>query len=436
MEARVARYENEYLSVDALQALQLKRLVQVSRHVYDHVPYYRTVFEKIGIEPGDIRSLKDFRKLPFTDKETLRQHYPFDMFAVPMNQVQEIHASSGTTGKPTVVAYTSGDLKIWSEVMARSILCAGGTKEDLVQNAYGYGLFTGGLGVHYGAIEMGAAVVPMSSGMSKRQLQLMQDFGTTILTCTPSYSIYLAEQAREMGLDPRKSTLKIGILGAEPWSEGMRREIEAAWDIKAYDIYGLSEIIGPGVAVECCGQNGLHIWADHFLPEVIDPANGKPVPEGKDGMLVITTLTKQATPFLRYATKDIVSITHEPCPACGRTAPRISRIKGRTDDMLIIRGVNVFPSQIETVLLNIEEIAPHYQLVVSREGALDELEVQVEVEDSFFSDEIRVLEALEQRIRKEIEAVLGIQVRVKLVEPRSITRSEGKAKRVVDTRKI
>jgi phenylacetate-CoA ligase len=436
MEARAVKYENEYLSPDALQALQLKRLVQVSRHVYDHVPHYRTVFDKVGIQPGDIRSLKDFQKLPFTDKETLRQHYPFGMFAVPMNRIQEIHASSGTTGKPTVVAYTSGDLKIWSEVMARSILCTGGTKEDLVQNAYGYGLFTGGLGVHYGAIEMGAAVVPMSSGMSKRQLQLMQDFGTTILTCTPSYSIYLAEQAREMGLDPRKSTLKIGILGAEPWSEGMRREIEAAWDIKAYDIYGLSEIIGPGVAVECRGQNGLHIWADHFLPEVVDPATGKPVAEGKDGMLVITTLSKEATPFLRYATKDIVSITHAPCPACGRTSPRISRIKGRTDDMLIIRGVNVFPSQIETVLLNIEEIAPHYQLVVSREGALDELEVQVEVEEKLFSDEIRVLEALEHRIRKEIEAVLGIQVRVKLVEPRSITRSEGKAKRVIDTRKI
>jgi phenylacetate-CoA ligase len=279
-------------------------------------------------------------------------------------------------------------------------------------------------------------VVPMSSGGTQRQLQLMQDFGTTILTCTPSYSVYMAEQARAAGMDPRHSTLRIGILGAEPWSEGLRREIESAWDMKAYDIYGLSEIIGPGVAVECPGQNGLHVWSDHFYPEVIDPDTLLPVPDGSDGMLVITTLTKRATPFLRYATKDIVSLTHAPCPACGRTSPRISRIKGRTDDMLIIRGINVFPSQIETVLMGIKETLPHYQIIVTREGALDEIEVQVEVNEKVFSDEIRGLEALEKRIRREIESVLSVAVKVKLVEPKTITRSEGKAKRVIDNRKI
>jgi phenylacetate-CoA ligase len=427
--------KNETLSLDALAALQVERLRKVTRHVVDHVPHYRNMFEKLGMAPEDLRSIEDLGNLPLTDKETLRLYYPFGMFAVPMSQVKEIHASSGTTGKPTVVAYTENDLRVWAEVMARSIACAGGTADDIIQNAYGYGLFTGGLGVHYGALELGAAVVPMSSGGTQRQIQLMQDFGTTILTCTPSYSVYLAEQARAAGMDPRHGTLRIGILGAEPWTDGMRREIEAAWGMKAYDIYGLSEIIGPGVAVECEAQNGLHIWADHFLPEVLDPKTLKPVPDGTDGMLVITTLTKQATPFLRYATKDIVSITHEPCPACGRTAPRISRIKGRTDDMLIIRGINVFPSQIETVLMGIEETLPHYQIIVTREAALDELEVQVEINEKFFSDEIRVLEGLERKIRKEIESVLAIAVKVKLVEPKTITRSEGKAKRVIDMRK-
>jgi phenylacetate-CoA ligase len=335
-----------------------------------------------------------------------------------------------------VVAYTDHDLKVWAEVVARSILCTGGTRDDIIQNAYGYGLFTGGLGIHYGGLEVGAAVVPTSAGGTHRQLQLMQDFGTTVLTCTPSYAIYLAEEAQSAGIDPRRTTVRIGIFGAEPWSEGMRREIESRWSMKAYDIYGLSEIIGPGVAVECEAQEGLHLWADHFLPEVIHPATGEPVPDGTDGMLVLTTLTKEGTPFLRYATKDIVSITHEPCPACGRTSPRISRIKGRTDDMLIIHGVNVFPSQIESVLTGIEEIAPHYQLIVSREGALDRLDVQVEMNEQFFSDEIRVLEVLSRKIRREIENVLGISVTVKLVEPRTLKRSEGKAKRVIDTRKI
>jgi phenylacetate-CoA ligase len=429
-------HKHDNLNPDALRALQTERLRKVTRHVYENVKYYGSVFDKLGMTPEDMKSLDDLRSLPLTDKETLRLHYPFGMFAVPMAEIKEIHASSGTTGKPTVVAYTESDLRVWSEVMARSIACAGVNREDIIQNAYGYGLFTGGLGVHYGALELGAAVVPMSSGGTQRQLQLMQDFGTTILTCTPSYSVYMAEQARAAGMDPRHSTLRIGILGAEPWSEGLRREIESAWDMKAYDIYGLSEIIGPGVAVECPGQNGLHVWSDHFYPEVIDPDTLLPVPDGSDGMLVITTLTKRATPFLRYATKDIVSLTHAPCPACGRTSPRISRIKGRTDDMLIIRGINVFPSQIETVLMGIKETLPHYQIIVTREGALDEIEVQVEVNEKVFSDEIRGLEALEKRIRREIESVLSVAVKVKLVEPKTITRSEGKAKRVIDNRKI
>lgn len=430
------RYENEYLDRENLEKLQVSRLHTVSQRVYNNVPFYKDVFDTLGMKPADINSPGDLKKLPLTDKETLRKYYPFGMFAVTMREVKEIHASSGTTGNPTVVAYTDNDIKVWSEVMSRSIACTGGTPDDIVQNAYGYGLFTGGLGVHYGSLELGAAVVPISAGGTKRQLQIMQDFGTTIITCTPSYSIYMAEEARRTGIDPRHSTIRIGILGAEPWSEGMRREIEAAWDMKAYDIYGLSEIIGPGVAVECIGQNGLHIWADHFLPEVINPSTGESVPEGEDGMLVITTLTKEATPFLRYATKDIVSITYEPCPACGRTTPRISRIKGRTDDMLIIRGVNVFPSQIESVLLEIEETEPHYQLIVKREGALDKLEVQVEVNERFFSDEIRILENLSKKIRNEIESVLGLSVYVRLVEPKTIQRSEGKAKRVIDNRKI
>lgn len=424
----------EYLTPEKLAELQLEKLLKTVSRVFEHVEPYRDLFIKLDITPSDIRSLDDLSKFPLTDKETLRQNYPFGMFAVPMVEIKEIHGSSGTTGKPTVVAYTEGDLRLWREVMARSLLCAGVNEHDIIQNAYGYGLFTGGLGIHYGALELGSAVVPMSSGGSKRQLQLMQDFGTTVLTCTPSYAVYLAELAAAQGIDPRETKIRIGILGAEPWSDGMRREIEQAWDMAAYDIYGLSEIIGPGVAMECPGQNGLHIWADHFYPEVIDPVTGKPVKPGQDGMLVITTLTKQATPFLRYATKDIVSIEYGECPACGRTSPRMSRVKGRTDDMLIIRGINVFPSQIESVLMEIEETEPHYQLVVTRDGALDKLEVQVEVGEQYFSDEIKVLEGLSKRIRAEIENVLAISVDVKLVEPKSIQRSEGKARRVIDLR--
>ena len=430
------KYEVEYLDREALAALQLERLQKITAHAVQNVPHYKNAFADLGIEPGDIESLDDLKKLPLTDKETLRTNYPFGMFAVPMAEVKEIHASSGTTGKPTVVAYIQSDIDVWSEVMARCLACIGATREDIIQNAYGYGLFTGGLGVHYGSLELDSTIVPISAGGTRRQLQLMHDFGSTVIACTPSYAIYMAEEARTLNIDPTRTTLRLGLLGAEPWSEGMRREIEAAWDMKAYNIYGLSEIIGPGVAQECVGQCGLHVWADHFLPEVIDPDTGEEMEEGEDGMLVLTTLSKQATPFLRYATKDIVSITYETCPDCGRTAPRISRIKGRTDDMLIIRGINIFPSQIEEVITEIEGTEPHYQLIVSREGALDNVEVQVEVNERFFADEIRQLEALGSRIRREIGNALGISVGVKLVEPKTIARSEGKAKRVIDTREI
>ena len=430
------RYDIEYVDLEELNKLQLDRLQKRAEQAYEKVPHYKRVFDGLGMKPSDLRSLDDLRKLPLTDKETLRQNYPYGLFAVPMTDVKEIHASSGTTGKPTVVAYTDHDIRVWGEVMARSIACCGGTRDDIIQNAYGYGLFTGGLGVHYGSLELGTTIVPISTGGTQRQLQLMQDFGATIITCTPSYSVYMAEEAAAAGIDPKQTTLRIGILGAEPWTEGMRQQIESLWDMKAYDIYGLSEIIGPGVAVECEGQDGLHLWADHFLPEVLDPDTGEPVADGEDGMLVLTTLSKEATPYLRYATRDIVSMTHETCPACGRTAPRISRIKGRTDDMLIIRGINVFPSQIESVLTQIEEIEPHYQLIVSRKGSLDQLEVQVEVNEDFFSDEIRVLESMERRIAREIQNVLSISATVKLVEPRTIERSEGKAKRVIDTREL
>ncbi len=416
------------------EKLQLERLRKLVAYLSERSAIYREKFAASGISPAAVRNLADLKKLPFTRKSDLRDHYPFGMFCVDLKEVSELHASSGTTGNPTVVAYTRHDIKLWGEVMARCLTIAGATPEDIVQNAYGYGLFTGGLGVHYGALELGAAVVPMSSGGTKRQLKLMHDFRTTVLTCTPSYSLFMAEEAREMGIDPRQAPVRIGVLGAEPWSEGLRREIEAAWDMAALDIYGLSEIIGPGVAQECPRRRGLHIFSDVFLPEVIDPATGEERPEGEDGELVITTLTKEAIPLLRYRTGDIVSITYGRCE-CGRTLPRISKVKGRTDDMLIIRGINVFPSQIEAVLLEVEGAQPHYQLVVERVKGLDTLEVQVEVDEHVFSDEIRRLQDLRRKIKKEIESVLALVVEVKLVEPKTIERSMGKAKRVIDLRK-
>ena len=425
----------ECLKPTKLAELQLERLQALVRYVLRKSAFYPRAFAEAGVSEKDVKTLADIKRLPFTRKTDLRDTYPFGMFCVPLKDVAEIHASSGTTGNPIVVGYTKNDLKLWSEVMARTLMMAGVVPGDIVQNAYGYGLFTGGLGIHYGALEMGVSVLPMSSGVSQRQLKLMHDFKTTVLTCTPSYTLYLAEEAREAGYDPKKSPIRIGILGAEPWSETMRREIEAVWGMAALDIYGLSEVIGPGVAQECPEKNGLHIYSDVFFPEVIDPKTGEELPEGKDGELVITTLTKEALPLIRYRTGDIVSISSAPC-RCGRTSPRISKIKGRTDDMLIIRGINVFPSQIESVLLKVEETQPHYLLVVDRVRGLDTLEIQVEVGQEVFSDEVRRMQDVREKIKREIQGVLGIVVEVKLVEPKTIERSQGKAKRVIDRREL
>lgn len=427
--------EIEALPVPRLRQLQLERLQTKVREVYEKVPFYRQAMDRVGVKPGDVRSLDDLRQLPFTTKQDLRDNYPFGLLAVPMDQVVRIHASSGTTGKPTTVVYTRNDLDLWSEVIARTLAAGGTTRGDVVQNAYGYGLFTGGLGIHYGAEKIGAAVIPVSGGNTKRQIMLMQDFGSTVLTCTPSYSLYLAEVAQEMGVDLRQTRLRVGFFGAEPWSERMRAEIESKLPVKAIDIYGLSEIIGPGVATECMEQRGLHIFEDHFLPEVVDPITGEPLPYGEKGELVITTVTKEALPLIRYRTRDITRLFPEPC-ACGRTLVRMEKVLGRSDDMLIIRGVNVFPSQIETVLLRMDGVEPHYQIVVDREHNLDNLEVWVEVSASLFSDEIRRLEALERRVAQELESTLGINAKVKLVEPKSIQRSEGKSKRVIDRREL
>ncbi|NLF40187.1 phenylacetate--CoA ligase [bacterium] len=425
--------KEETMPPEELRALQLDRLKRITRYVYDCVPFYRNAFDRLGAAPGSIASLDDLARLPFTRKQDLRDNYPFGMFATPLTDVKELHASSGTSGDPTVVGYTRNDIKLWSTVMARTLCLAGATPDDIVQNAYGYGLFTGGLGMHYGALELGAPVVPMSSGNTAKQLKLMQDFHTTVITCTPSYALFMAEEARKAGIDPRKSSWRIGIFGAEPWTHEMRREIEDAWNIKAMDIYGLSEIIGPGVAQECGAQDGLHIYTDVFYAEIIKPGTGEPAGDGESGELVITTLTKEALPLIRYRTGDIASMTSEPC-ACGRTLPRISKIRGRTDDMLIVRGINVFPSQIESVLLSIDEVAPHYQLVIRRAHSLDTLEVRVEFSDTFAFDEIRALENLERMIEGRIQDVLSLAVKVKLVEPRSIERTMGKARRVVDER--
>jgi len=428
--------EFETLPREALEALQLKRLVATSERVYATVPFYKKKFDECGIKPGEIKSLADLQRLPFTTKLDLRDNYPFGLFAVPMEQVVRIHASSGTTGKQTVVGYTRRDINTWAELMARALAAAGSQKNDLIHNAYGYGLFTGGLGVHYGAEKLGASVIPISGGNSKRQIIIMQDFGSSVLTCTPSYALFLAETAQEMGVDFRKLKLRVGIFGAEPWSERMRDEIERKLNLQAIDIYGLSEIMGPGVSIECLeAKQGLHIFEDHFIAEIIDPRTGKVLPYGEKGELVFTTITKEAFPLIRYRTRDISVLHAEPCK-CGRTHVRMERVSGRTDDMLIIRGVNVFPSQIESVLMNIEGVEPHYLLIVDRQGTLDTLEVHVEVNEKVFSDEVKELQALGRRIEKDIKELLGVNAAVKLVEPKTIQRSEGKAQRVIDKRKI
>ncbi len=427
--------EHETMERGALQALQLQRLQAQVNRVYEQVPFYRQAFLEKGITPADIRTLADLPKIPFTLKRDFRDNYPLGLTAVPTEQIVRLHASSGTTGKPTVVAYTANDIDLWSEVMARTLTAAGVSSNDVVHNAYGYGLFTGGLGFHYGAERVGATVIPMSGGQTKRQIMLLQDLGSTVICCTPSYALYLAEAAEEMGVDLRATKLHIGIFGAEPWTQEMRQEVEAKTGLLALDIYGLSEIIGPGVSVECEHQTGLHIFEDHFLPEIIDPKSGEVLPYGESGELVLTTLTKEALPVLRYRTGDITALHPETC-ACGRTMVRMEKISGRTDDMLIVRGINIFPSQIETVLLRVEGIQPHYQIIVDRQRILDDLEIWVEVSEEIFTDEIRRLEMLERELHNELHNALGISARVKLVEPRSIQRSEGKAKRVFDRRQV
>jgi phenylacetate-CoA ligase len=416
-----------------LQSAYLKKLIP---YIYHNCPVYRKKLDAAGVVPDRIQSIDDIRRLPITTKEDMRDHYPFGLFSVGQDKINEIHVSSGTTGNPTLVGYTKDDLKLWGDVMARVLGCAGAVPGDTIQIAYGYGLFTGGLGFHYGALEMGLRIIPTSSGQTARQLKLMQDFNARIIACTPSYVLYMAEEAKELGYDPTKGNWKIGIFGAEPWSEAMRQEIESAWNMLATDVYGLSEIIGPGVAQECHHKDGLHIFSDVFYPEIIDPKTGEPVPEGEDGELTITTLTKQGIPLIRYGTRDIVSMRLDKCRG-GRTSPRISKIKGRTDDMIVVRGINVFPSQIEHVLVGIEGTQPHYQIIVDRQAhKLDEVEVLVEVEQRFFSDEIKRLNEIREKIRKEIENVLSIGVKVTLVEPKTIARSEGKAKRIVDKRAL
>ncbi|MDR0628373.1 MAG: phenylacetate--CoA ligase [Treponema sp.] len=428
--------EYEAMDEDARKKLQFARFKNLVEKLYADVPFYRTKLNDMDVKPRDIRSLADISKLPFTIKTDLRETYPYGLLACPLAEIEEVHLSSGTTGIPVVDAYTKKDIHIWGESMARTLAGAGGTRNDTIQNGYGYGLFTGGLGVHYGAKTLGANVIPMSSGNTQRQLMVMQSFGSTILTCTPSYALFMAEEAAEAGIDLRKLPLNKGCFGAEPWSENMRREIESRYGMKAYDIYGLTEIIGPGVAFECEVQDGLHINEDLFYPEIIEPLTGKSLPDGEKGELVFTTLTKEGTPLLRYRTRDITFLRRERC-ACGRTTVKMNRLFGRTDDMLIIRGVNVFPSQIEQALIEIEGTDPHYLIVVTRGPShLDEVELQVEVKQAFFSDETKDLEGLRTKIETVIKSKLMISVKVKLVEPKTIERSMGKSKRVIDKREI
>lgn len=426
---------HETMSRDELTALQGKRLHAMVEHVYAHVPFYRKKLDDRGISPADITEIEDLKKLPFTTKEEFRDNYPFGMFAVPQDDVVRVHASSGTTGKPTVVGYTKEDIQLWAETCARTLGCGGGTRSDVVQIAYGYGLFTGGLGMHYGGECLGAMVIPMSGGNTKRQIMLMQDFGTTLLCCTPSYALQMLEVAEDMGVDIKSLKLKTGFFGAEPWSDNMRRTIQERMGIEAIDIYGLSEVIGPGVSSECLAHDGLHVFEDHFYPEIIDPVSGNVQEDGEKGELVFTCFTKACLPLIRYRTRDITSLDHRPC-ACGRTLARMQRVSGRTDDMLIIRGVNVFPSQIESVLLEIEETEPHYLIIVDKKGVLDELEIQIEVNQQVFSDEIKQLEALKQCLAAEIHTTLGLHAKITLVEPKTIERSMGKARRVLDRRLI
>jgi len=425
--------ELETMSRQAIEELQLTRLRTQLARVYVNVPLYRRKFDEAGFRPEQLETLADLARVPFTVKDDLREAYPFDMFAVPLRDIVRVHSSSGTTGQVSVVGYTHGDVERWSDLMARTLACGGATADDIVQVTYGYGLFTGGLGAHYGSERLGAMTIPVSGGNTARQVQILKDFGVTVLACTPSYALLIAETAASMGVDVRSLPLKVGVFGAEPWSEGMRKQIEEVMGIRAIDIYGLSEVMGPGVASECVHQNGLHVFEDHFIIEIIDPETMESVPDGQQGEVVFTTLTKEGIPVIRYRTRDISRIVPGEC-ACGRTFRRMERVTGRTDDMLIIRGVNVYPSQIEQVLMGIPGVAPHYQVVLDKRGSMDTVEVQVEVSPELAFDEIRELEALQRRVAGAIAATLAVSVDVKLVEPRAIQRSEGKAKRVVDLR--
>ena len=423
----------DFLPEERLREVQLRRLKAVVARAYDKVALFRSRMDERGVRPDDIRSLRDIAQLPFTVKADLRDTYPFGLFASPMSDVVRLHASSGTTGKPIVVAYTREDVDVWSEVMARTFAACGLHRGDVVQNAFGYGLFTGGLGAHYGAEALGATVIPISGGNTDRQIMVMRDFGVTALCATPSYFTHVIERAGELGVDMKALPLRVGVFGAEPWSDAMRERIQADAGIKAFDIYGLSEIIGPGVASECDAHDGLHVFEDHFYPEIIDPQTGEPLPDGAEGELVLTTLSKKAMPMIRYRTRDITSLLPERC-ACGRTIRRIRRIGRRSDDMFIIRGVNVYPSQVEAALLAVEGTLPHYQIILSRDHGLDQMAVEVEVTAEVFSDKVRALEDVRARLAHAIEHILGIRVDLRLVEPRSIERSQGKAKRVIDRR--
>ena len=425
----------ECASREEMRIIQSERLSETVKRIYHNVPYYRKKMQEVGLTANDIHSIDDLQKLPFTIKYDLRDNYPFGLFTVPMSEIVRLHASSGTTGKPTVVGYTRKDIQMWSEVVTRSLCMAGVHRNDIVQIAYGYGLFTGGLGLHYGTENLGASVIPISGGNTHKQIQLMEDFGSSVLCCTPSYALNIAEVMKEMKVDINNLKLRVGIFGAEPWSEAMRKEIETKLKIKAIDIYGLSEIVGPGVSCECEHQCGMHINEDHFLPEIIDPETLEPVAPGEIGELVFTTITKEGIPLIRYRTRDLTRLIYDKC-ACGRTLVRMEKCKGRSDDMLIIRGVNVFPSQVETVLLNMSEVEPHYLIIVDREGTLDKMSLRGEVQEQFFSDEIKILQELRTKIARKLESVLGISVNVKLVEPKTIERTAGKAKRVIDNRKI
>jgi len=416
-----------------IEEIQLERLKATVKRVYDNVPYYRKTLDSMGVHPQDIRKLDDIRKLPFTTKDVLRDNYPFGLFAVPKDELLRVHASSGTTGKPTVVSYTRNDLETWSELVARVVTQAGVTNKDMAQVAFGYGLFTGAFGLHYGLEKVGAAVIPVSVGNTERQIMLMQDFEATALISTPSYALYMAEVAEKMGIYPKKLPLKYGLFGSEACTEEMRQELEKRWGILVTDNYGLSEVMGPGVSGECQFQDGMHIAEDHFIVEIIDPVTEEPKDYGEEGEVVITTLTKEALPIIRYRTRDISSLNPEPC-RCGRTSMRMKKISGRTDDMLIIRGVNVFPSQIESVLVQSEGLTPNYMLVVTKNGYMDELEVQVEVTEEIFTDRFKELEALEKRIVHRLYTVLGLNAKVRLVAPNSLKRFEGKAQRVKDLR--